>query len=474
MLLCFSSSHLTADFGLLERLERHADDVKHALNRQSDIISGTVVLATCNRFEAYLDVDEPLTAAAAVSLEAVIEAVSTATGVEPEELRGSSAVMYDSAVAEHLFAVSSGLESVVVGEGEIAGQVRRSLESAREAGTVTSELERLFQVASRTSRGVKARTGITTAGRSMVRLALELAESRITDWALTKVLLVGTGAYAGASLAALRDKGAVDVRVYSPSGRARKFATTHAIQAVPAGTLVEAIASSDLIVTCSVSDEAIIAEEAVISAATVPGALERRLIVDLGMPRNVDPSVTAVPGVELLDLETISRHAPLAEVNAAREARAIVDEAAAEFSAQSAELAVTPALVALRKHVFDILDAEIERAKGHSESPEQVEAALRHLTGVLLHTPSVRARELARSGDAERFIDAANALFGVAAEEPTAEVATIDFRTNRSAKRSAQTPGSAQLAHTEESEPYSQALRADGRERPDDTASAVS
>jgi glutamyl-tRNA reductase len=416
---------------LLERLEREADAVKAALAEQSSMLSGAVVLATCNRFEAYLDVDEPLTAAAAVSLEAVIEAVSGATGVEPDELRASSAVMYDSAVAEHLFAVSSGLESVVVGEGEIAGQVRRALESAREAGTVSRELERLFQVASRTSRGVKARTGISTAGRSMVRLALELAESRVSDWAQTKVLLVGTGAYAGASLAALRDKGAHDVRVYSPSGRARKFATTHAIEAVAPGALVEAVAASDLIVTCSVSDEAIIATETVVAASAVDGGLERRLIIDLGMPRNVDPAVAEVAGNELLDLETISRHAPLAEVNAARDARAIVDEAAAEFAARGAENEVTPTLVALRKHVFDALDAEIERARGRVDSPEQVESALRHLAGVLLHTPSVRARELARNGETGRFVDAVDALFGVVADDPAADVTRIDSRPHR-------------------------------------------
>lgn len=442
MLLCFSSSHLTADFGLLERLERHADEVKRALARQSDILSGSVVLATCNRFEAYLDVDEPLTAAAAVSVEVVIENISRATGIDPEELRASSAVMYDSAVAEHLFAVSSGLESVVVGEGEIAGQVRRSLETARTEGTASRELERLFQVAARTSRGVKARTGITSAGRSMVRLALQLAESRITDWAETRVLLVGTGAYAGASLAALRDRGATEVRVYSPSGRARRFATTHAIEAVAPGALAEAIAASDVVVTCSVSDEAIIARETVAAAARIPEALPRRLIIDLGLPRNVDPDVTDIAGVELLDLETISRHAPLAEVNAAREARAIVDEAAAEFSAQGSEFAVTPALVALRKHVFDVLDAEIDRARRGRESSEQIEAALRHLTGVLLHTPSIRARELARNGEAHRFIDAAHALFGVSPEAPPAEVREVDFRAGRdgSGAEAAETP----------------------------------
>lgn len=420
MLLCFSSSHRTADFDLLERLERHAPAIAAALAEHSDIVSGQVVLATCNRFEAYLDIDEPLPAARAVSAEAVLDAVSSASGIDTDTLRRASAVYSDHAVAEHLFAVTSGLESVVVGEGEIAGQVRRALDSARIAGSVTGELERLFQVASRTSRGVKNRTGIMTAGRSMVRLALDLAESRVTDWAQTRVLLVGTGKYAGASLAALRDRGATDVRVYSPSGRAPKFAASHDIQPVAADGLVEALAASDLVVTCSAVTDYVLTPSLLAEALRRPDARERRLVVDLGLPRNVDPAVAELAGVELLDLETISLHAPLEELHAADDARSIVDAAAAEYRAQTAEQAVTPALVALRKHVFDVLDAEIDRARGRGDADGQVEAALRHLAGVLLHTPSVRARELARQGDAQAFIDGAAALFGVDVEAEAA------------------------------------------------------
>ncbi|TDQ01980.1 MULTISPECIES: glutamyl-tRNA reductase [unclassified Leifsonia] len=413
MLLCFSSSHRTADFDLLERLERHAPAITAALSEHSDIVSGSVVLATCNRFEAYLDIDEPLPAARAVSTEAVLDAVSSAAGIDPDLLRGASAVYSDHAVAEHLFAVTSGLESVVVGEGEIAGQVRRALESARRDGSVTSELERLFQVASRTSRGVKNRTGIMTAGRSLVRLALDLAESRISDWAQTRVLLVGTGKYAGASLAALRDRGVTDVRVYSPSGRAAKFALSHDIAPVAADGLVDALAESDLVVTCSAVTDYVLTRPILAEAVALPGAVERRLVIDLGLPRNVDPTVAELLGVELLDLETISIHAPLTELQAADDARSIVDAAAAEYRARTAEQEVTPALVALRKHVFDLLDAEIERARNRGDGSEQTEAALRHLAGVLLHTPSVRARELARQGDAQSFIDGAAAVFGV-------------------------------------------------------------
>ncbi len=422
MLLCFTSSHRTAGFDLLDRLERHAAAVTAALSENTELFNGTVVLATCNRFEAYLDVDRAGAGAESMAAETVIQAVSAASGVDADELRASSAVISDQGVAEHLFAVSSGLESVVVGEGEIAGQVRRALEAARASGTVSSGLERLFQVASRTSRGVKNRTGITSAGRSIVRLALDLAESRIADWAATRVLLVGTGAYAGASLAALRERGVSDVHVYSPSGRAQKFAVAHAAGAVPADGLVGAIAASDLIVTCSVAPDVILGVPELSAAAATPDALSRRLVIDLGLPRNVDPGVAHLDGVELLDLETISKHAPLEELNATEEARAIVGDAAAEFAVRAAEQSVTPALVALRTHVFGVLDAEIARARSRGDSSEETEAALRHLAGVLLHTPSVRARELARSGDADVFTDAAKTLFGLDVDPVASDV----------------------------------------------------
>jgi glutamyl-tRNA reductase len=427
VLICFTSSHRTAGFDLLERLERRSGAVTAALTDRGEIVSGAVVLATCNRFEAYLDVDEPLTAARAVSAEAVIEAISTAAEIDPVELRASSELLSDNAVAEHLFAVSSGLESVVVGEGEIAGQVRRALNAARVGGTVTSDLERLFQGASRTSRGVKNNTGITTAGRSMVRLALELAESRVTDWSLARVLLVGTGAYAGASLAALRERGAANVRVYSRSGRAAAFATSHAIQAVPTDGLVAAVADADIVVTCSVAPTVILDRAAVEQARAIPGAVSRRLVIDLGLPRNVDPAVAGVAGVELLDLETISLHAPLEELGAEADARAIVGEAAAAFAARTAAREVEPALVALRSHVFDVLDAEIERAQHRPGDAAAVEAALRHMAGVLLHTPSVRARELARAGDADAFIAGTEAVFGI---QPVAPTEAIEDRTS--------------------------------------------
>lgn len=431
MLICLTASHKTADFVTLERLSVGTENIGSDIHAHSECVSGAVVLATCNRFEAYIDVDEPVTAGRAVAVEATIEAVTAATGIEAEHLREVLDVHVAEDAAEHLFAVSAGLESVVVGEGEIAGQVRRSLTSARSAGTTSSDLERLFQRASQTSRVVKNSTALSTAGRSLVRLALDLAESRVTDWAKTRVLLFGTGAYAGASLAALRDRGVNDVEVYSASGRAERFAASHGIAAVAEAGLPAALARAEIIITCTTSEGYVVdadrlraAHESHLEATALPriGAAEcpvthdsRQLIIDLGLPRNVNPDVQHAPGVELLDLETIRLHAPLEELQASSSARSLVSKAARKFSSVSREQDLAPAIVALRSHVFGVLDAELERVAGKSPDP-RTEQALRHLAGVLLHTPTSRARDYARAGESQRYIDAIETLFGIVPE----------------------------------------------------------
>jgi glutamyl-tRNA reductase len=412
VLICLTASHRNASFDLLERLSIGAPAAADALVTGTDVLDGAVVLATCNRFEAYLDVAGTDRDAAVA---ATIEAVSAASDVPAADVTESVTVLDGGAVVEHLFAVSSGLESVVVGETEISGQVRRALEDARTNGTTTSDLERLFQEAAHTSRGVKTRTRIGAAGRSLVRLALELASSRVTDWADTHVLLVGTGRYAATTVAALRDRGAVDVTVYSPSGRAAVFAAKHELAATT--DLRGTIGRSDVVITCTSS------EVPVITASDLADGV-RRIVIDLGLPRNVAPDAAEVPDVELLDLATISLHAPVAELNAESEARAIVDDAVSRFRTAALEQSATPALVALRKHVFDLLDDEIERARGRGDS-EQTERALRHLVGVLLHRPSIRARELGRAGRADEFAAAIEVLYGIEPSAPEAAAPVV-------------------------------------------------
>jgi glutamyl-tRNA reductase len=438
VLLCVSASHKTASFELLERLSVPSTPVAPLIAAHAECVQGAVVVATCNRFEAYVDMDEPVTASGAVGLEATLAAIEAATGVPAAELDGSYRLMSGDEVAEHLFAVASGLESVVVGEGEIAGQVRRALTESRRLGTTSGELERLFQRASEAQRGVKNATAIGRAGRSLVRLALDLADSRITDWSKLRVLLIGTGSYAAVTLAALRDHGAEDISVHSPSGRASAFATKHGIRAVAPERFPSAVAHADLVITCTSAEHHVLtaatfaagrgaydtAVETAPAASGCPIALpERRLVIDLGLPRNVDPDVATVPGVDLLDLETIRIHAPLDELQATDAAREVVRNAARRFATVGERKSITPAVVALRTHVFGLMESEIARAKSRGDEDGRTEQALRHLVGVLLHTPTTRAHQLAEDGRTDDVIAALTTLYGleVAEAEPVAD-----------------------------------------------------
>jgi glutamyl-tRNA reductase len=400
VLLCLSANHRNASFELLERLSLDVPAASQALLKAVPDGAGAVVLATCNRFEAYLDLDDRTHP---VATEPLVDALAEAAGVAADELRSSLSVHRGEAVAIHLFAVTSGLESVVVGEEEIAGQVGRALEAAHDRGTTTGDLERLFQRAVTTSRGVKNRTALGGTGRSLVRLALDLASGRVGDWSTATVLVVGTGRYAGTTVAALHARGAQDVRVFSPTGNGAAFAAKRGLALET--DLPAAVAAADLVVTAS--------NGVVLSpSAVVPG--RPLLIVDLGMPRNVDPAVGRLDGVDVLDLDVLRVHAPLEHAEAHDEARALVGSAAAEFAVDAE---VAPVIAALRRLVSETLDNEIARARTRGAGDE-TEAALRHFAGVLLHRPSVRIRELAGTGRTDEMLAALDLLHGIRPEAP--------------------------------------------------------
>jgi glutamyl-tRNA reductase len=293
---------------------------------------------------------------------------------------------------------------MVLGEDEISGQVRRALTSARADGTVSGELDAVFQRATRTSRSVRSAVDLGGAGRSVARLALDLASSRVADWSKAAVLVVGTGQYAATTIAGLRARGGVASRVCAAPGRAAGFALRFGARAEH--DLREAIADADLVITCT-ARYTVVPEHVPTEA---PGPGRQRLIIDLGLPRNVDPAVGAVPGIELLDLEILALHAPLPELGG--DAHRMVGAAVAEFAA---ERAAAPGIVAFRSHVLGILEGELARAEARG-ADEATLSAMRHLAGVLVHGPSVRARALAGEGRATEFELGLEAIFGIQVE----------------------------------------------------------
>lgn len=423
MLVCLSANHRSAGFSLLERLSSVPVTALEAVLRDAAGVAGAVVLSTCNRIELYLQVTD------ADAVDALFAPLSQASGIGEEELRGGMRVVGNEEVPAYLFAVSSGLESVVVGEAEIGGQVRRAYQHAREAGLTTSTLDELFRTAAETSKGVRATTDLTASGRSLVSLALDLAASQISDWSAAKVLLIGTGAYAGASLKALQERGVGTVSVYSPSQREHTLGERYRIVPVTRNEFNEVLATADVVVTCTSSDQYVIDFDLLRNTRLSSGSSTSKLIIDLGLPRNVDPLVGKLDGVDVLDLETLRLHAPMEQLDTADLARCIVARAALEFDEARAEQRVSDAIIRFRKHMSEQLEAEIAR---YAKS-EETAIAMRKLGGALIHGPTMRAKQLAREGRAEEAEAALDLLFGEQAVCPampatTAAIQTLDSK----------------------------------------------
>ncbi len=420
MLLSLVASHRDLDLGVLERLSSDVHAVGRELVGASPSICGAVVLATCNRFELYLDVDDA--AHAPHARDAVAATVAARSGYDPTSVAAHLTVEIGTDSARHLFAVASGLESMVVGEREIAGQVRRALTTARADGTTTSALEGLFQAASRVSRIVEKRTGLGSTGRSVVGVALDIAERDLVAWDRVRCVLIGTGSYAGASLAALKARGCRDVRVYSPSGRAAPFAAARGVAAVPPGAdLADELTGVDLVVACSGAAGAVLTVDALAQARS-DGA-QPLTVVDLALRHDVDPGVRTLPGVRLVSLTTVAEHAP-AEHGAVVTARELVTRAADAYEAERRVREWNPAVLAERSRVLGGLESALS-ALSDDERDERAARQLRRRTRAALHGPTVRAREAARAGDTAAY---AAALADLAAIEVPALATALGVR----------------------------------------------
>ena len=398
VLLSLAASHHDLDLDVLERLSSDVQAVASELvgSPAHRFVSGAVVLATCNRFELYLEVDDAEHAPSARA--AAAQAVAGRSGYTTDQVDAHLRVRTGTEAAEHLFSVASGLDSMVVGEREIAGQVRRALTTARRDRTTTSGLESLFQAASRVSRLVESRTGLGATGRSVVGVALDIAERDLPDWPSVRCVLIGTGSYAGASLAALKARGAGDIRVYSASGRAGAFAAARGVRALPSSAdLAAEVSDVDLVVACSGAAGAVLGVDAL--AAARASSSRSLTVVDLALRHDVDPGVRSLPGVRLVSLHTVAEHAP-AEHAAVQAAHDVVTTAAEAYEADRRVRDWNPAVVAERTRVLGGLEAGLSAL---TERDERAERALRRRTRAALHAPTVRAREAARAGDATTY-----------------------------------------------------------------------
>ena len=420
VLFSLVATHADIDLETVAQLSNGASGIATSALSGSPEVTGAVVLATCNRYEIYGETPHADDVEAARA--ALVTHISDLSGLNEQLVSRSFSTRTGPEVSQHLFAVSAGLDSAVVGEREIAGQVRRALITAQHEGTASSGLIRLFQAASKTAKDVGAQTALGSRGLSIVSVALDLATdlSENPDWSAKKVVVFGTGAYAGATMALLRERGCTDISVFSSSGRAEGFVATRGGSALDSESLPLAVAAADVMIGCSGSDTRVEADE----LAQVRAESTQPLIaIDLALTHDFDPEVGQLDGVELLTLESVRLAAPQEQAESLAQASGIVSGAAKSFEQEREARSVDSAIVALRRHTMNVLDTEMEKVRarhGCTAAAEEVEFALRRMVKQLLHVPTVRARELAANGQQDDYVAALETLYGITVEQPAA------------------------------------------------------
>ena len=379
-----------------------ADDLGPTLMRSLPHARGVMVLRTCNRVTIY--VDTPASADPRALKDAVERELATATRTPRADVRLRHLWGRDGLV--DLFATASGLESMVVGEREIAGQMRRAARTAWEDGTLSCDLGRAAERASAASRRVATETGLAGAGRSVVAVGLDMAAAHLGPWEATRVLIVGTGAYAGATVSALNALCASDVSVYSTSGRAREFAEGRGIGWVDGADLPTALTRADLVVTCRGLGSPILTRD-------MAAASGRTVVLDLALMRDTDDSIGSLPNVTLIDLPTIQASVPAADADALNHARAIIDEEVSSFERGVGARSMDPVVRHLRSRVFRIVEEEIDRLGDAPLSTDDAARALRHLAARLIHNPTVLARRAGEESQQERYLEALGVVLGI-------------------------------------------------------------
>jgi glutamyl-tRNA reductase len=423
--LAVGLSHRTADLRVLERATVPADEAGKLLDEllRCDSVAEVVLISTCNRVEVYAVVE-----AFHAGLAEIVVVLARHAGIDTASVYQHLYVHYAGAAAEHLFTVAAGLDSMVVGEAQILGQVRAAYNTARTAGTVGRTLHELIQQALRVGKRVHAETGLDQAGRSVVAEALADAGAALGGLAGKRALIVGAGSMGALSAAALRRAGIGEVVIANRStDNGARLAESLREQGVPATAvgltgLAERIAAADVVVSCTGATGTVIVDGMV---AARPA--QRPLVVcDLGLPRDVSLGVAALPGVTVVDLESLRRR--LDELPGGPDtgrAAAIVAEELRGFLATQRSAEVTPTVTALRRRAAEVVDAEMLRLDSRLPAldpavRDELARTVRRVVEKLLHTPTVRVKELASGPAGAGYADALRELFQLDPEVPAA------------------------------------------------------
>lgn len=400
-LLVVGVSHHTAAVELLERLAVPVEQTPELLRRllQSPYLGEAVVLSTCNRVEVY---------AAVSSFHGGLTEIGTAlaerAGVTLAELTPALYVHYDADAVRHTLRVAAGLDSMVVGEAQILGQVRQAYQLAAEHDAAGRLLHELMRHALRTGKRVHSETNIDAAGRSVVGAALGLVPGGADG---RSALVVGAGSMGALALSTLARLGAGPLLVTSrTAASAGRLARTYGARAVPLDELAEHLSQVDVVVCATASVTPVITVDLM-----TPAARTRPLsIVDLAVPRDVEPGVGALPGVSVIDLTSIAASPGETLSTADREAaEAIVEAEVAAFQSWRRGADAAPAVAALRARADEIVAAELRRLwNRRADLTEEQRAEIVHtvhrVVQRLLHRPTVRIRELAAGPDGDQYL----------------------------------------------------------------------
>lgn len=418
--LLFGVSHRSAPVSVLEQLSTDESDQAKIVDQvlQSSLVTEAMVLSTCNRVEVYAVVE-----AFHGALSVIGSVLSEHSGMSLGDLTKYAYVRYAEAAVEHLFSVTSGLDSAVIGEQQVLGQVRRAYATAEANHTVGRTLHELAQRALSVGKRVHSETGIDAAGASVVSVALDKAAVKLDGLAGRSAVVIGAGSMGALSAAHLVRAGIGRVHVVNRSlPRAERLAANLREQGVearafPFDHLPPVLTDADVVVSCTG------AVRPVVSLADVHRGLahgqERKQLVicDLGMPRDVDPAVAGLPGVYVIDMDRIQRE-PMAKAASsdADAARAIVAAEVATYLAGQRMAEVTPTVTALRQRAADVVEAELLRLDNRLPGLEaghrdEVARTVRRVVDKLLHAPTVRVKQLASAPGGDSYAEALRELF---------------------------------------------------------------
>ena len=415
-IICLGLNHRTASVALREQLACTLADVQPLLP-QFPTVAELVVVSTCNRLELYARVD----GTPAAQRQTLAQLLAAMRGLD-EKLFASHLYQHAGmAAANHLCRVAAGLDSLVLGESQILGQVTAAYQAAISEGTIGPVLDSLFRAAIYAGKRSRAQTAISNNPASISSMAIALAQEIMPDLAQRHFLIIGLGEMGKLTLKALQARGLRQISLLNRNRqRAETVAQAHGCTAYGLEELPQALALADIVISATAAPQAIISRDLLAGLAqqTPP---RRRVFVDLAVPRDIDPTAGNLPGVHLYDLDALR-----ASLDAALAARyneiplveAIIAQELAILETEWHKLAIRPVISDLRQKAEAIRQQELSRTlRRLGDVDPQMVAHIQHLSRAIvnkiLHEPTIRLKQSAAAGQADEYAAAVRDLFGL-------------------------------------------------------------